>query len=310
MVLCVALLTGCAGSGTTQSDAAKPFAARAALVLDGQSGEYVDWATLVLAAADADVVFIGEMHGHKKGLAVAAALWEDIVASAQTAGRDPALSMEFFERDQQVGLDDYLTGVTDEAAFRKATNRTEGNYPPGHRAMIETAKATGARVYAANAPRRYSSKARSEGFADLQALRASQQRLFVIPRDMPVGAYKDRFFELMAGMMAAHAEDGADEIDETEKQSMLESFFRAQSVWDATMADTICTALAAGRAPVVHVVGQFHADREGGTVARVRQRWPRAAIVTISMSESEGDMLIADDRERALFVIPVGPSSE
>jgi uncharacterized iron-regulated protein len=42
-----------------------------------------------------------------------------------------ALALEFFERDEQTRLDEYLAGVTDEAAFKKRTARTDGNYPPG-----------------------------------------------------------------------------------------------------------------------------------------------------------------------------------
>jgi uncharacterized iron-regulated protein len=310
VVLGGAVLGGCAARPAVEVEAVEEVAARSALVLDGEGGERVAWASLVNKAAAADVVVIGEMHGHEKGLSVAAALWEDVVSQAQGAGRDPALCMEFFERDEQAALDDYLTGVTDEEAFRKATGRTDGNYPAGHRAMIETAKAAGVRVYAANAPRRYATVARTDGFEKLEGLRGSQQRLFVVPQKMPEGEYKDRFFEQMGGMLSTHGGEGAEEMDEEAKQAKLEGYFRAQSMWDATMADTICTALAAGRGPVVQVVGQFHSDREGGVVARVRERRPEAKIVTVSMSASEGEVLVDDDKGRATYVVPVGPGED
>ena len=42
-------------------------------------GRSATWDEVVAGAADADVVFIGENHGHPFGLAAAAALWEDLL---------------------------------------------------------------------------------------------------------------------------------------------------------------------------------------------------------------------------------------
>lgn len=309
LVGAVGLVGACAQRPVGESGRGAPAVeARSVAVLDGEDGQAVSWDAFVDAAAHADVVIIGEMHGHEVGLPVAAALWEDVLVVAEAEGLTPALSLEFFERDEQVGLDDYLTGVTDEEEFEEATGRRGSNYPEGHRAMVEAAKAHGARVYASNAPRRYATLARSEGYERLEDLERSQRRLFVVPRGEVDEAYKDRFFEQMSGMMSGHG--GGEEMDEEAEREMIEGFFRAQSVWDATMASTINAALAEGRRPVVHVVGRFHSDDDGGLVQRLRARRDGVSIVTVSMVEGEFGVLVDEDVGRATFVVPVGPGDE
>ncbi len=261
---------------------------------DGGSASYLE---MLDACARADVVIVGETHGHEVGLALAADLFEDLLQSSERA----ALSMEFYERDQQVALDDYLKGVTDREQFEKAAGRREGNDPSGHRRMIEAAREAGVSVIAANAPRRYVSLARQEGYGRLRMLTAEQQRLFVIPWRMPEGRYREDFFDLMGGMFA----DGSHGESDVPVEERVEAIFRSQSLWDATMADSIASVLGAHR-PIVHVVGRFHSDFGGGTVQLLRDLAPRAEIVTISMIDS-GDEAVASLREedigRADFVV-------
>lgn len=304
------LLSGCASTGTRETPRAAavepidPATARAAPISSGWDASSVSWEAMVAAAAGAEVVIIGETHGHRVGLAVGAALWEDLLARE---GLRPALSLEFFDRGTQAALDDYLTGLTDEKRFREAAGRSAGNYPEGHRVMVESAKAAGVPVYASNAPRRYSTRAREEGFGSLESLRASQRALFETPigasaaGEANSAAYRERFFESMEGMLASH---GGEDLGEQELAERVEGYFRAQGVWDATMADTIVRALSAGRTPVVHVVGRFHSDFRGGLVEAVWARRPGTRIVTLSMVE--GVSIEGDDRGRADFVVEVG----
>jgi len=266
---------------------------------DGAPATYLD---ILDAASDADVVVIGESHGHEVGLAFAGEVFEDLLQSRPGT----ALSMEFYERDQQVALDDYLQGVTDAEAFARAAHRSEGNDPPGHRRMLEAARSAGAAVIAANAPRRYVTLARKEGFDRLRSLTPEQSRLFVIPETPPGGRYKDDFVELMSGMFA----DGSHGTPTPKDQipAMVEATFRSQSVWDATMADSIARTVRTTR-PVVHVVGRFHSDFEGGTIQLLRRQMPHLRIVRLSMIIA-GDQAVTEiakeDLGRADFVIYSG----
>lgn len=283
-------------------------------IFDGPTGLRTSWDSLVAACARADVVLIGEMHNHPVGLAVAARLYE------QTANRKPnsaALSLEFFNRDQQAALDDYLAGLTDEAGFRESAGLNPGNYPAGHRAMVETARSLDQPVTASNAPRRYTTLARKEGYDRLRGLTDEQRRLFVVPEALTEGPYRDSFFELMSGM-TGHGGAGAAEDEERTPEAQAEAdekahemvlgFFRSQNLWDATMAGAIAHAVRDGRAPVFHVVGQFHVDNGGGLAQRLRALLPDAEIIVVSMSDATDETRPEEDADRADWIIHVGPA--
>jgi uncharacterized iron-regulated protein len=268
-LLCVSFAAACASTNPIPAKEARSVA-----VFHAGNGARASWDELVGAAAGAEVVFVGENHGHPLGLASAAALFDDVLARSPNA----ALSLEFFERDEQSRLDDYLTGVADETTFEKRTDRRPGNFPPGHRAMIEAARNAHRPVHAANAPWQYTTLARKEGYERLAQLTPEQRRLFRIPDELATGRYR--------------------------------AAFHAQQLWDWTMADSITTALASGEAPVVHVVGHFHVDFEGGTAQALTRLRPGTRAVKITFITAWSDALRDEDKERADFVVYVGPSSE
>ena len=339
--LLAALLGGFAGCGTNRAHhkaALLPEQPRQAVQIFGPQGERVPWAVMLETLSGADVIVIGESHGHPLGLAAAASLWEDLLADHPEA----ALLMEFFERDTQVALDDYLTDITDEEAFRKAANRTEGNYPPGHAQMVEAAKEAGVPVIAANAPRRYVRKTTPEGYETLTSLGAEQRRLFTVPDALLEGRYRDDFFKVMGA--AGHGDDdqnaeegeqsteedeqsteegeqstegesdkgGEDESISTEKLERVQKFYYSMQMWDDTMADSVVRAVEEGYTPAVLVVGRFHSDFEGGTIQFIKQKHPGLAIRTLSMITSGEADIAEDDIGAGDFVLYVGemPSVE
>lgn len=337
-VLGGAMMSGCAtaskdGASTSSAPAwtypsAQPpllkgrDAFAAAQVFTGD-GERTDWATVQGAARNAEVVICAEQHGHPIGLSVAAALWRSILS---TAGSDrPALALEFFERDEQSRLDDYLAGLGSEEVFLKRTGKTppgggaknpwESNYPPGHRDMIEAAKEAKppAPVYAANAPRQYVRLARTGGYKALMNLTAEQQRLFVLPRfagagadgEVPDNRYWHDFLKFMDLTPDKYAASSAADREKAD------GMFRSQSMWDATMADSVRQALAEGHRPVVLVVGQFHADYSslggGGTVQALKAVRPETKIVVVSFQNADPKgAWRSEDKDRADFVIYMG----
>jgi uncharacterized iron-regulated protein len=289
------VLGGC--SSTQTRTEALPAEVRTAVTIFDKQGNETDWDTMLSAALNADVVVIGESHGHPLGLAAAATLFDDIIAS----GADTALLLEFIERDQQLAIDDYLAGVTSDKAFRKASRRTDGNYPPGHARMVEAAKAARRPVYAANAPRRYVRMTTKDGYEKLRALNPRQQALFTVPEPMLEGDYKENFFGLMGGM--SH---GTPETENGIPPEMIEKMYRSQQMWDATMADSVVTAARAGNRPAVLVVGRFHSDNTGGTVQLINRYAPGLKVVTLSMVTTDDATIDDDEVGQADFVLHVG----
>jgi uncharacterized iron-regulated protein len=272
-----------------------PAEARELVMVDGADGSPVAWDELVDRARGVDVVFVGESHGHEQGLAAAAFLFEELL---DDDGLSPALAMEFFTRDEQVHVDDYLSGVTTEAKFVAALRRTRGRYPDGHRAMMRAAHKADAPVWAANAPRRYVTMARTKGFEPLRELGPRQAALFEVPEALTTGRYRERFVEIMTEHGGSPSEAGVD------------SSFRSQNLWDATMADSVARALDEGGRPVVLVVGRFHVEFEGGTVQRLRAAAPDASVLTLAFLDENAEALREEDEGVADVVIYIGEFPE
>lgn len=294
-----ALLTGCTTqTREEQTQALREStrnAARSVTILNGDGSGSTTWSQAIQKMAAADVVLMGEVHGHELGNAIQQEMFEDILIANPNA----ILAMEFYERDEQVALDDYLAGITDREAFEKASDRNAGNNPWAHARMIDASKEAGRPVIAANAPRRYVRLARTDGFDRLRELNDNQRALVEIPDQTPQGAYRDRFINAMGGM-ASH---GGEE--------MIEGFLRSQSTWDATMAQSMVDGFDDGT-PVVLIVGYFHAQFpfEPGSSELVDQLRARAGreinIVTCITLPATHDEIQEDDRNIADFVVYVG----
>lgn len=328
-------LVACAtprSSPTKMSDAAVAPNPRSVPIFRGDTGAPASWSDVVSACSQADAVLIGENHGHPLGLASAAALWSDVLDQAPHA----ALALEFFERSDQANIDDYLAGFTDEAAFKKAARRTDSSYPPGHRDMLEAAKAKGRPVFAANAPMPYVRTARKQGFDALRGASSAQSRLFRVPDSLPSGRYRSDFDKVMSGG-GSHAE--ATKADATTKRTSLaaqqrskakpapqpaapaahtepsaedrerlDASFRSQSLWDWTMADTVSNAMAADNYPVFLVIGRFHVQHEGGTVQALQKLAPSSRRVVVLYLDATAPSLREEDRNAADFAVYVGPN--
>lgn len=303
-------LVGCASSNRplpdprTQAAVADP----GLLTLLRGDGTSAGWDEMIAACAQADAVLIGECHGMEVGQAFQAKFFGDLLAAAPGASG----ALEFFERDEQAALDDYLGGVTNEQEFRRAARRTDSNYTSGHRAIVEACKAARRPVSAANAPRRYVRIARQEGFEHLRGFTPEQQRLFVVPQFIPTGKYYEDFFEVMGGKeLLVPAEDAAGtdpkkaEADARQKKS-IDDMFRSQSMWDWTMADSVAREIDRGGRPVVLIVGRFHTDHDGGLVQALRHMRPGAKIVTISSMNTWAEELGEDEKGIADFVVFIG----
>jgi uncharacterized iron-regulated protein len=223
---------------------------------DGQPGTLDD---IMAALARVEVVFIGESHDDPG----AHALQRDLLQAAHARyGTDTAaekrqvvLSLEMFERDVQLVLDEYLAGLIPETQFL-ACSRPWNNYQSDYRPLVEFARAQRLPVVAANPPRRYVNLVGREGRDALTRL--SQPARALLP-PLPYGAasadYEAKFRSLMAGMHGAAGGDGERQMPD------LSRMLDAQSLWDAGMAHAIAETLAqVPRAIVIHLNGRFHSE--------------------------------------------------
>jgi uncharacterized iron-regulated protein len=271
-------------------------------MFSGDRGIALKWNDLINAAEWADVIIIGEQHDDAVGHAVQQAVVQDVFAHWPKS----ALSMEMLERDEQPLVDDYMDGIIDAENFAKLTFSEkwagEGSWANWYHPMIDTAKTADGNVIAANAPRRYVRLARAEGYSRLRSLPPQRRKLFDLPKSFKDDGYRQRFYDLMKD---GHGEENANE-DKKARRERLRAGFRSQTLWDATMGASIAQAKRAGAEKVVHLVGQFHSDFNGGTVQQLRSRSPNLNILVISMQRDDSTQLREDDRRRADIVIYTG----
>lgn len=222
---------------------------------------------LVAAMENADVLFFGEEHDDSIAHRIQELLYEGLLKRYG----EVILSMEMFERDAQLVMDEYLADHITEVKLKeegKAWNNYN-DYAP----MVNLAKARGQRVVAANVPTRYANMVSRKGLAALQDLpKASKKSLPSLPifTDQPL--YEKKFYEAMGG----HG------------HGMGPTIFHAQLLRDATMAESISdTWRKSKRTKVLHLNGRFHSDEYLGTVSALQRLRRRVVILTVSCFSSE-----------------------
>ncbi|MBN8645996.1 MAG: ChaN family lipoprotein [Planctomycetes bacterium] len=301
LILVATITCGCASVG-----GARPVSPTVASYADRPrdmpvrhaDGSLASWSEMVAACAGADAVLVGESHGHPLGLPAAAALWEDVLAAAPKS----ALALEFWERDEQVDLEDAAAGIENPEVKRKRGDpgkSLDASYPPGHEQMVQAAHKAKRPVVAANAPRRYVRLARTEGFDRLRALSPTQAATFRIPDRLIEGRYREDFGKVMAGEKGEQpSESGGREFD---------AMFRSQQVWDWTMAESVARALDAGAAPTLLVVGRFHVEHTGGLTQALKSIRPATRCVTVAFIDEEPPATFPDAHKgRADFILYTG----
>lgn len=237
-------------------------------------GKPASWEQLLEGAGAVEVVFLGEQHddtiAHRRQLQLLEAL------QARYGQQRPlVLSLEMFERDVQLVLDEYRQGLIAEAQFLEAA-RPWSNYGRDYRLLVEFARTHGWMILAANAPRRYVTRVRQLGREALEAL-SLQARAYLppLPYPEPSDLYRRRFLDLMRKM--SH---GIGPVD-------LERLLQAQALWDATMAYTLADHLMrVPEALIVHVTGAFHVEGRMGTPEMLRRYRPGTRMMVVVLQPS------------------------
>lgn len=249
---------------------------------------------IVSAMGSHQVVFIGETHDDPTGhmleleLLKRAALTRGAAAASAGSLRPVVLSLEFFERDVQLPLDEYLAGRISESSFR-ADTRPWKRYQSDYRPLIELSKEHKLPVIAANTPRRYVTLVTRNGRASLNDL--SAQALAFLP-PLPYGkaspAYRSQWISMIAkvmeqeGMKCGVPVPDADAPPGTHQN--MANQLDSQVLWDATMAHSIARYLETQpKALVLHMVGGFHVERGTGIPEQLQAYAPGVRSMTVSL---------------------------
>lgn len=261
-------------------------------IYDTRSQLEISLPRLAAVLQEATVIFFGEEHNDS----VAHALQYELLKALDEQYEGVALSMEMLVSEDQLVLDEYLSGLVTEHNLMKDA-ALWANYQD-YRPMITYAKENHIRVLAANAPARYTNRVTREGLESLRPLdKAAKALLAPLPIDTLEGRYYEKFAELLGG----HGAMGRMKI------------YQSQNLWDATMAYRI-SKFSKERfiKKILHLTGRFHSDEKLGTVAHLRNYAPRLRLATISCfpAEISGRPAWHNYEHLADFIILTDPAAD
>jgi len=299
-------------------------------MFSGNTGIWLTWDDVRNAMQWADVILVGEQHNDAVAHRVELALVSDAIGMTTPTG----VSMEMLERNEQEIVDAYLSGKISQEEFVSRTDSAnwgaKGKWDNWYQPIVDAARDAGAPLIAANSPRKYVKEARVEGYGVLWAHPPVERKWYFIPRRILTGSYARRFRQIMSHHSApsrprkpkpttrpatrpattrpattrpAKCPVATRKCPVLRRKFDPRTFFRAQLVWDATMAGSIAQGLDGGLARVIHLVGQFHTDFDGGTVQYLLDRKPDLKILTISLQNASSRSLRSSDRKRADVII-------
>lgn len=232
-------------------------------IYDSRSKQIITIDKIVTDMADADVLFFGEEHNDS-----ACHYLENKIFRALHSryGDDITLSLEMFETDNQLVLNEYLQGFINEDRFARDV-RLWNNYKD-YRPMIEYAKQNKIPVIAANAPRRYVNLVSRRGMRALDSLSKDAKKLLPpLPYDTLTGRYREKFVEIMKGGPGGNNPN----------------VYYSQSLWDAGMSYSIYKFLRKNKhKKIFHCVGDFHSEEKLGTAAQLQMRNKKLRIMNIA----------------------------
>ena len=253
-----------------------------------------------------DVLFFGEEHNDSVPHYLENKMFESLFSKY---ANKVTLSMEMFDRDVQVVMNEYLKGEIREKNFNKDA-RIWSNYRD-YKPMVEFAKKNQLDVVCANAASRYTNLAGRKGQKGLMALPEESKKNFApLPYDTATGKYYDKLMGLSSHDPAPAAKDTTKKAPAKMPSMGSYNLIMGQSLWDATMAYSISEYLKknAGKM-VMQVNGRFHSDERFAVVAQLKKYSPktRALIISTGRDESYPNIDWSLHKDQGDYIIMTDP---
>ncbi len=224
-------------------------------------GKPTTYAKMINGVAKADVVFFGELHDNSINHWLELQVTKDLF---KEHGSQLAVAMEMFEADDQLVLNEYLSGLIEERHLLKEAKIWD-NYKTDYKPIVEFAKSNGLKVTASNIPRRYANLVYRRGISALNDL-AKEGKASIAPLPFEVDLNLPGYQEMIASM-AGHGGPGG-----------AENLASSQASKDATMAWFISQTLPA---KVIHFNGSFHSKNGEGILWYLNKYSKKASTATI-----------------------------
>ncbi len=231
-------------------------------------GKVVKFNQLVKKIKDADIIMFGELHNN------AISHWmeyELVKALYAERGDKLILGAEMYESDQQLLVDEYISGKVKYKYFKEQA-RLWPNDKTDYHPILAYAQENKIPFIATNIPRRYAAIVNNGGFESLDSI-SNEAKKYIAPMpikyDAELACYKN-----MLSMMGGHV------------PASMKNIAKAQAMKDATMAYFILKNWRSGEC-FFHFNGGYHSANYESIVWYLKQANPDLKIVTIATTEQE-----------------------
>lgn len=229
-------------------------------------GNEVRFEAMAEIAGQHEVIFFGELHNNS----LAHWLQLQMLKSLHESGKKVVLGAEFFERDDQLNIDEWLAGKMRDSNF-EAEAKLWKNYATDYKPLMLYAKKNQIPFVASNIPRKYASLVSRQGLAGLDSL-SNSAKSYIAPLPIEV----DKTLPGYVGMKDMMHGSGMN----------LDYMIEAQAVKDATMAYSLFDYVNKGKT-IFHVNGSYHSNNYEGIVWYLKRKFPTVRIMTINTVEQD-----------------------
>lgn len=234
-------------------------------IFDGK-GKEVTFENIFKDSKKSEVIFFGELHNNS----IAHWLQLQLLKNLQENGNKVILAGEFFERDDQLNIEEWFAGKMTDKNF-EAEAKLWNNYQVDYKPMMLFAKKNNIPFVGTNVPRKYASMVSRKGLSVLDSL-SDEAKKSIAPLPIEV----DKTLPGYVGMKDMMHGSGMN----------ADYMVEAQALKDATMAYSLFDYLEKGNS-ILHINGSYHSNNYEGIIWYLNKAYPKTKILTISTVEQE-----------------------
>lgn len=257
-----------------------------AFVIYDKEGEKTNYEALVKEANQKDIVLFGELHDNP----IHHWLQLELLIDLQKEGQKLILGAEMMEVDNQLVVDEYLSGIISEKKLL-SESKTWINFETDYLPLLQFAKQHQFPFVATNIPRRYASLVYKHGLDTLHSLSALAKS-YIAPLPISIDTSLSTYQEILAMGMGHGGEN----------------LPKSQALKDATMAHFILENSKKENL-FIHFNGAFHSKQYEGIYWYLKQANKQLKILTISSYEQEELGFLAEEQIGQADFIIVTPSN-
>ncbi|WP_372774217.1 ChaN family lipoprotein [Mangrovibacterium sp.] len=266
-----------------------------AYVIYNSAGEKISYTEMMKGLSKKDICLFGEFHDDPISHWLEKVITENLAAEK---GQNLVLGGEMWETDQQLLMDELLSGMIDKKSYTEAAN----NWPNfnDYKPLVGIAIKNNLRFICTNIPRRYANIIYKKGEAYLDSL--PQQAYQYLP---PLPIHYDLEQPAYASMLGLFADDDSSHNSSNPMAKYKgTNLVKAQAIKDATMAYNILKNWEKGKY-FMHYNGVYHSKYRQSIVYYLNYYNPDVEVATISVSRQENVLNLQDENNTGDYNIVV-----